>query len=184
MSKNGKLHAVPGRAVRRLAPVPRAAPTPAGPPPKPMTVIEWRASRRDTRTLPSGLQVELQKVTLLSLIAAGQIPQTLIAMVEDLSKRGIGRAGVAEFQKFAPAVNAVCLAAVRRPIIVPVGAELPDDDEHILVTDLDFEDRLMIFDWCNAKAVSLQPFPGEPTPPGVADVHPSDDVGRAPEQSF
>lgn len=186
MSKNGKLHGVPGRAVRRpaLAAIPRAAPVPEGPPPQPLSVAEWRASRQGTKTLPSGLQVELQKVTLLSLIAAGQIPQTLIAMTEDLARRGMNRAGVQEFQKFRPAVFAVTVAAVKHPVIVPEGAECPNDDDHIRVTDLDFEDCLVVFDWCNQKAVGLQPFPVVAAAAGVAPVQPGDDVGRAPEQTF
>lgn len=121
----------------------------------------WRAQRQagHPRTLPSGLRVILRGVKLIDLIVAGEIPQTLDALVKKASTEGFG---VSDVQEFLPLVNAVTRAALMDPAIADTA-----DETHLTLDEVPIEDRLDIFMWANGGAEAVRPFPAEP--PGFVE---------------
>ena len=109
----------------------------------------WRAQSTATAitTLPlSGLNVEVGRVHLDALLLAGQIPDVLTPVVADMlwSTIGQGQGKEAEIQgtkDFFELVNIVVKAALVNPRIV----DTPTADDEIAITDIDFGDRLIIF---------------------------------------
>lgn len=111
-----------------------------------MNLTEWRAKKEqgEQAILPSGLEVTLRKVNLLELAKRGQIPQTLQPLAEEAmqGKRSLGLAELAEVDKLLSVVAGACITA-------PVGLE-PEE--------LDFTDKMAVFEWANTGAAKLQFF--------------------------
>ena len=115
-----------------------------------MKLSDWRAKRVETRTLPSGLEVQLKKVMLLDLAANGQIPETLDALVQKATANGFG---INEVQEFMPLVNVVVKACLVSPQLAEIG-----DDEHLTLEEIPAADRIDIFTWANGAATALSSF--------------------------
>ncbi len=141
-----------------------------------MNVAQWRASRRTELTLPSGLDVRLQKRTLITLAAEGQIPDTLSGLVDDMQARATTKVEMKEFPQFAPLVDLVVRACLIEPQLV--DTEVDADDTHITLSSLDFEDRMEIFNWANRGAKKLAPFRPQQAP-GVEPLQPGQPVRSA-----
>jgi hypothetical protein len=126
-----------------------------------MNLNEWRKQREEEKTLPSGLQVRLRKVSLVDLVANGQIPNTLLSSIDDMRKQeGIDLDAmtaddidIEEFPQYAGLYNAVALSCVIEP---EIGQE-PSDDV-LGVEELPFDDRVFIFKWANGEAEKLESF--------------------------
>ncbi len=138
-----------------------------------MNVAQWRASQRAELTLPSGLTVRLKKKTLITLAAEGQIPDTLSNLVDDMQARKTTKVELSEFPQFAPLVDIVVRVCLVEPKLVLSEAE--EDDEHITLESLDFEDRMEIFNWANRGAKKLAPFRPEQAP-AVEPLQPGEPV--------
>lgn len=108
-----------------------------------MNLEEWRARKQhgEQATLPSGLEVTLRKVSLLELAKRGQIPQTLQPLAEQAiqGKRSLTLAELAEADEMLTIVAGACLAA-------PVGLD---------AAELDFMDKMAVFQWANSGASTL-----------------------------
>jgi len=130
-----------------------------------MNLRDWREKRSATEelALPSGLTVKLRRFDLIDLVAEGQIPETLDALVRKATSEGFG---INEARQFAPLVNAVARACLVEPAI---GEQ--SDDEHITLTEIPFSDRLEIFQWANGAANALQSF----RPESASTVEPAPD---------
>ncbi len=141
-----------------------------------MDLKQWRASRRATITLPSGLEVILQKVSLQDLVVSGTLPAPLLQEVYRVYQEGgFGDGAEVNFdspemsnilEKLPDAIkmfDAVSRAALAQPCV----GEVPDD-EHITLAELSLEDKEAIFNWASAEVPALTPFRAEPNGDGAA----------------
>lgn len=104
--------------------------------------------------LPSGNVIRLKRVSLVDLIVQGAIPDTLSARaVEMASQTQQKRLSADELRSYEGVVNLVVKAAAVEPRV----SDRPGEDT-IAVTDLDFVDRVQIFNWANGALNSLRPF--------------------------
>lgn len=137
---------------------------------------EWRSKRVKDETLPSDLAVKLRRVSVLDLLVRGRVPVTLSTLVEKAAGKKIS---LSEFNEFAELINLIVDAALVYPPIAKNGAE-PDDD-HLTWDDLDYADRLFIFNWANEEAEQLSPFRSKQAI-GVGDLPVSLDFPPTTEQ--
>ena len=113
-----------------------------------MNLQEWRARQQqgEDAELPSGLVVQLKRVSMLDLAEKGKIPATLKPKIDELMKSGqTVTVTVDQFVEFVELINLVCEAC----IVGPAGLQ---------VTELPSQDRMAIFEWANEMTGSLQPF--------------------------
>ena len=105
------------------------------------TLAEWRMKKRDELDLPSGLRVVVRKASIVDLAISGGIPESL---TNDLMALASGPVEVdaKDLPKLAPIFDSV----VRACLVEPAIGETADDD-HITLEELDFEDKLVIFQW-------------------------------------
>ena len=110
-----------------------------------MNLQEWRNKREqgEEAILPSGLEITLRKVNLLELAKLGQIPQTLQALAEEtMQGKRLTLAELGEVDQMLTLVAGAC-------IVAPVGLD---------AAELDFSDKMAVFEWANTGAAKLQFF--------------------------
>jgi hypothetical protein len=139
---------------------------------KRMNLAEWRMSKRAELDLPSGLHVQVRKVKLIDLALSGKIPETL---TKDMLKLAEGPVEVepSELPRLMQVFDAVVRAMLVEPGIVETAAEC--DETHITVDELDYEDKVMMFQWANGGAEALRPFRAD----GGGDDLPAGADGKA-----
>lgn len=133
-----------------------------------MNLSEWRKVRAEgsPATLPSGLEVQLKRVSALDLAEKGQIPQELRPQLEKvIAGEKTQNISLDEFEGFADVINVVCTAC----LVGPKGLD---------VAELPYNDRLAIFLWANevtGKLVTFRQPAGEPVESAfaVGDVRPA-----------
>lgn len=116
-------------------------------------LAEWRARRRQELTLPSGLTVVVRRLGLLDVVAEGNLPMPLLALVDEAQQAGAAEFGLADLPRVMPLID----AAVRRAVVEPPVADEPDET-HLGLRELSVEDRLAIFNWLTGAAAALAPF--------------------------
>ncbi len=136
------------------------------------SLAEWRAAQSVTHVmvLTSGLKVRLRKVDIYTLVATGEIPESLDALVRRSTTSGFG---VSEVKEFMPLVNRVVALCLIEP---PLAEEA--DETHITLDEIPILDRMDIFNWSNSAANALRPFLAEQK----SDMEPApngDDVPHA-----
>ena len=118
----------------------------------------WRAGRISERTLPSGLDVKVKKVTLLDLAAQGSIPTPLLGAVQTLidqaSNTGSLEVTLAGFEQHASVINLVFKASMVEPAVADEPSET-----HIGVNEAPITDRLDVFNWAQEETAQLATFP-------------------------
>lgn len=134
-----------------------------------MDLQAWRASRKTTKTLPSGLEVILKRVSLLDLAMNGDIPNTMAGMVDDMiDQTKTVEVKATDFKEYGDVINLVVKACVLEPAVADES-----DETHLGLREMPMEDRLEIFDWANEGVEQLHPFrAGEKEP--VAAAQPGD----------
>lgn len=124
------------------------------------TGLSWRKPREEgfLVTLPSGNTARLRPVALDVLITSGKLPDLLTPVAastlfqeQDVAK--IGEQGKVA-QQYAELINAVVPAAFLSPRIV----ESPTEDDEISLDDVDFSDKVAVFNLATAGAVALRSF--------------------------
>lgn len=113
-----------------------------------MNLAEWRKRREqgEDAQLPSGLHVQVRRVSMLDLAEQGKIPATLKPKIDALMRTGQTPAvTVDQFAEFSELINLVCRACLAGP-------------EGLDVHELPYIDRLAIFNWANEMTGVLQPF--------------------------
>lgn len=134
-----------------------------------MNLSAWRASRRGEVTLPSGLEVTLQKVTLEDLVLSGDIPAPLLREVMALYESGAfqqaGDLNPSSAEMWAildkiPEAMKMFDAVTRAALVAPAIADVADDD-HLTTAELSLQDKEAIFNWAAAGANALAPFRSE-----------------------
>lgn len=140
-----------------------------------MNLADWRQSRIEEMTLPSGLDVTVKHVGLTDLLVGGNLPAPLLDQISELVEHDAS-IQVSNFSNYAESINAV----VKACMVYPPVADEPDDT-HIALSELPFEDRVHIFEWANGEAVKLSSFREEPagSVDAALDVI---DVQQSPEQ--
>ena len=120
-----------------------------------MNLQEWRARQQqgEDAELPSGLVVQIKRVSMLDLAEKGKIPATLKPKIDELMKSGqTVTVTVDQFVEFVELINLVCEAC----IVGPTGLQ---------VTELPSQDRMAIFEWANEMTGGLQRFRREKAKP-------------------
>lgn len=121
---------------------------------KDMDLQAWRQSRREDKTLPSGLDVTLKRVSLLDLAMNGEIPNTLSGMVDEMiDQKSVTTVRAADFPKYAEVINLI----VKTCLVLPAMADEPDET-HLGVREMPMDDRLFIFGWANEGVEQVAPF--------------------------
>ena len=127
-----------------------------------MNLADWRASRLHELTLPSGLTVTVRDADMTDLILSGKLPNSVLDMADeaaiegkteiDLVKLGLELAknNGPEYKKF---LDIVTIASLVSPIIGDV-----QDDEHILLSELNTDDKVAIMNWVNREVSALHSF--------------------------
>lgn len=132
-----------------------------------LSLEAWRSRKQqgEQAILPSGLEVTLRKVGLLELAKRGEIPQTLQPLAEEAmqGKRNLTLAELGEVDRMLNVVVGACLLA-------PVGLE---------AEELDFADKMAVFQWANSGSAALTFFRPEQAQP-VAAGSPRAKVRPAP----
>jgi hypothetical protein len=133
-----------------------------------MNLSAWRAQKRGQLTLPSGLEVTLNKVTLEDLVLSGDIPAPLLREVMALYESGAFQTG--DMNPASPEMWAILDkipeamkmfdAVTRAALVSPAVADVADDD-HITTAELSLKDKEAIFNWAAAGANALAPFRAE-----------------------
>lgn len=126
-----------------------------------MDLQAWRQSRKEEKTLPSGLDVVLKRVSLLDLVMNGDIPNTLSGMVDEMiDQNNVTTVKAADFPKYAEVINLIVKTCMISPAVSDEG-----DDAHLSVRELPMDDRLFIFEWANEgveQVASFRKETGEP----------------------
>jgi hypothetical protein len=119
-------------------------------------VKEWK--KTEEMILPSGNVVELRRVSLMDLIAQSSIPDTLSALAVEVTTAKAGpKLDANQLRQYEQVVNAVVKAAVVSPAITEQGGA-----DSLAVREVDWVDRIQIFQWANGAATALRPFRGQP----------------------
>lgn len=115
-----------------------------------MNLPEWREQKKmgEAATLPSGLEIRIKRVAMLDLAEQGKIPVTLQPKLNELMAGGKVTVTLEQFAEFAGIINLVCRACIVEPV-------------ELDVTELDYNDRLSIFQWANEVTAGLKTFRGE-----------------------
>lgn len=120
----------------------------------------WRQPREEgyVVTLPSGNAARLRPVALDVLITSGSLPDLLTpvaasTLFQERELSAIGEQGQVA-QQYAELINAVVPAAFLEPRVV----ENPTADDEISLDDVDFSDKVAVFQLATAGAVALRTF--------------------------
>ena len=120
-------------------------------------LAQWRAGRTEELTLPSGLTITVKRIGLLDLVGSGELPKPLLGMVDQVMRAGgVVTVEAAELAQYLTLITAAVRLAIIDPPVADVG-----DDEHLGIDELTADDKLAIFNWMNAPAKAVTPFPPE-----------------------
>lgn len=119
-----------------------------------MDLKKWRTLRNEGEpaVLPSGLEIRVRRAGLLDLAERGDIPQTLRPTIDKMLTEGNGQVPQMSLEKFTEYAQVITLVA-GACIVAPAGLD---------VGELDYADRMSIFNWANAMETDgLRLFRGE-----------------------
>lgn len=123
------------------------------------SLSEWRERRQPTvAVLPSGLEVQLKRVSLENMAFSGKVPMGLLVDIAQRAKNGQKvEFSIADMlqniEQYIDMIDALVTAALVFPRIGAVT-----DDETLLLEELDFNDKLFIFDWALGGVSKLSQF--------------------------
>ena len=142
-------------------------------------LAQWRATRSQELTLPSGLNVWVKDVTMMDLMLTGKLPDGILDFVDQANEQGKTSIDLKQVAKNGPGFNDVMDALIMQCVVEPPIAAMADDD-HLGLNEISGDDKLFIFNWANREVSELRPFrEGEMEP--VATVQPGDGLRVAPE---
>ena len=122
------------------------------------SVREWRKRRStgESMELPSGLVVQVRRVSLLDLVKQGRVPQSLLSMADQVMTAS--QITLDKINEGLAVVDLVVKACVIAPQVVD-GEVDADDEERISIDELGAEDKLALFNWASPQTVAeLRPF--------------------------
>jgi hypothetical protein len=132
---------------------------------KRFNLAEWRVSmaRPHDLVLPSGLEVKVRDISLVDLLLAGEIPNTLESFgdIPDVTKPNeISRE---QIEKSSDIMNMVVTAVLLEPKV----GDTPDET-HVTLAELRFADKNYILEYVNRDANAVRPFREGTTEPAQA----------------
>jgi hypothetical protein len=99
-------------------------------------------------------------VSVLELALSGNIPATLIVKSAELKSGERQWTDVmsdpVQFREVLRLIEPVVIAAFVEPLVSKEG-----DETHLALDEVDAQDRMAVFQWCNEGAAALQSFRGE-----------------------
>jgi len=141
---------------------------------KRMNLAEWRASRVKELDLPSGLLIKLRDVTITDLMLTGNLPPAFTSFIEETQSAGKQQIDIKDImsnmKEFAPVLDIMLEAALVEPKIGSI-----QDDEHITIDEVSYNDKMFIFQWLNREVSQVNTFRKEEDKP-VASVQHGDSV--------
>jgi len=120
-----------------------------------MNLEEWRAKQKEGErfVLPSGLEVQLRRVSMLDLVEQGKVPATMRPQLDKMNtEANKGALRLNQMHEYGEVINLICRAC----LLAPDGLE---------VEELPFGDRIAIVNWANDVAQKLAPFRRQTTEP-------------------
>lgn len=150
---------------------------------KPTTGAVWRKPREEGEliTLPSGNTARLRPVALDVLITSGELPDLLTPIAAKTLWTEVDIDSIAEVAETAAAaaelVGLVCRASFLEPHIV----EEPTEDDEISLNDIDFTDKLAVFQIATQPVEVMRKF-REEQERNVAAVSNGENNGDAAER--
>lgn len=121
-----------------------------------MTTSAANWKRDFEMTLPSGNVIRLKRVSLVDLLVQGAIPDTLSARAVEMAHAQPRKLTTEELSEYEGVVNLVVKAAAVEPRVADRAG-----DDTLALADLDFVDRVQIFNWANGGVHNLRPFRGD-----------------------
>lgn len=136
---------------------------------KKRNLAEWRASRlHEIDDLPSGLPIIVKDVSLQDLVMMEgvEIPNTLLDMMFDNDAKQVKGADdalgdsevILQMMRSKAEFNQLLNEMVRACLVEPKLGDKPDD-EHITLEELNFADKMHIFNFLNREVQELRRFP-------------------------
>lgn len=98
----------------------------------------------------------IKPVKLESLVMAKRIPLTLVKRMEKMDRTAAGGFKIEDAIEMAEVIGAVVMAAAVDPRVTP-----EETDDSMALTDIPFDDQVLIFTEANRPAAALAGFPGE-----------------------
>ena len=120
-------------------------------------LAEWRSSRAQEITLPSGLHVWVKDVTMTDLLFTGKLPDGILDIADDANKNGQANIDLKKVAQSGPGFKDMMDALILQCIVEPPIAEVADD-EHLGLNEISGDDKMFIFNWANREAEKLRPF--------------------------
>jgi hypothetical protein len=118
-------------------------------------LAKWRASRRHELSLPSGLNVTVKDATIMDLVIAGNVPQSLndlmMKQAEDGGGGSMDLSTLDGTRDFGQLVNALLMVCVVEPPVAYIA-----DDDHLGIDEIPGEDKMAIFNWANREAAAVR----------------------------
>lgn len=121
-----------------------------------------------TLELPSGLVVEARRIRLESLVRQGQVPNSLLPIVEKALKKGssvdvqelVGDdVDMEKIQGVLDMMDELVVATVTNPKVHSTPEDEDErDDELLYVDELDDEDKMFLFQWAIGGTADLEQF--------------------------
>ena len=124
---------------------------------KRVTLAEWRAGRLHELELPSGLAVKVRDVSMTDLLFTGKLPDSILAMMQEQADGGASEIDLSTITKNTQDFNAMMDAMVELCMVEPKIGAVADDD-HILLSELPFDDKMAVFNFLNRGADQLRSF--------------------------
>jgi hypothetical protein len=121
---------------------------------------EWRKAREEgyVITLPSGNAIRLRSIALDTLILSGKLPDLLTPVAARSLWTFDDGGAIADETEMAKNYAELIHLIVRAGVIEPRIVENPEADDEISMDDLEFNDKVFIFNACIAPAAALQNF--------------------------
>lgn len=124
---------------------------------KGLTLKEWRELRKPvSEILPSGLAVELKKVSVESIALSGTLPMDLLTEINAQSN-GSGELEItdilANLSDYMDMINGVVIACVVSPLIMPKPSA-----KYLGIDEVELNDKLYILKWALQEVDALESF--------------------------
>jgi hypothetical protein len=147
-------------------------------------LAEWRASRLHEMDLPSGLHVTVRNADMTDLMLSGKLPESVLGVADEASSKDktdidLQKIGLELMKKNGPEFKQFLDVITTAALVTPAIGDV-QDDTHILLSELDTNDKTAIMNWVNREVPALQSFrEGQDEP--VAAVQHGDSLRVTPE---
>lgn len=114
-------------------------------------VGQWNLTHE--MTFPSNNVAEVKRVSLMDLIVNGGIPSQLSTLATELATAENMKLTSEQLKEYEEVVNLVTKAAFVKPAVTDTGG-----GDSVAVRDIEWVDRVQLFNWGNGVTTLLRPF--------------------------